>query len=221
MSGMLMRVISALGAFLHEEEPCLPSYSRFENNAGGRCAVVVIDVSPSMLQTDWKPSRLKAAQRAAKAYVKRLQQEEPDALVAIVAYSATARVILGPTLVGERDRLTRAIDSMRSSGCTNITAGLEAAFKLLKEVGGTCQVILLTDGEHNTGPGPLAIGKRLQDHAIVECVGVGGKPGDVDEALLKEIASANPDGSKRYRWIGSPVELAEHFDKLAGRITRQ
>ena len=52
------------------------------------------------------------------------------------------------------------------------------------------------------------------------CIGIGGAPHDVDEPLMKHIASEYPDGSKRYRWIGDKERLAQHFHCLAGRITR-
>ena len=52
------------------------------------------------------------------------------------------------------------------------------------------------------------------------CIGIGGTPHDVDESLMRDIASEYPDGSKRYRWIGDKERLAQHFHCLAGRITR-
>ena len=52
------------------------------------------------------------------------------------------------------------------------------------------------------------------------CVGIGGKPTDVNEKLLKSIASKYPDSSPRYRWIGDKKGLVQHFHQLAGRITR-
>jgi len=64
------------------------------------------------------------------------------------------------------------------------------------------------------------VSDRLRDIATVECVGIGGTPEEVDEDLLRYIASSYPDGSKRYRWIGDRKRLVEHFHNLAGGITR-
>jgi uncharacterized protein YegL len=188
---------------------------------GSRHSILVIDVSPSMRLEDWKPSRLKAAQEAAKAFVKRLASEDPIAKVAIVVYGGKAKLIMGFTDAAKYKKLARSIDSVRTFGSTNITSGLEVALDLAEGSDGLKQVVLITDGEHNSGPSPRGISSRLRQVAVVECIGIGGTPQDVDEELLRYIASAYPDGSKRYRWIGDKQRLVEHFHNLAGRLVRQ
>ncbi len=195
--------------------------TRPSDAGAGRDAVLVIDTSGSMQQTDWKPSRLEAAKEAAKAYVQRLATEEPDSRVAIISYSQRARVVCGLSTVRASNALGHAIDSITSIMWTNITSGLEKARRLLRGSPTVCQVVLLTDGHHNTGSKPEPVAGQLRRNAIIECVGIGGSPSDVDEASLKEIASSHPDGTKRYRWIGDTERLVEHFHNLAGRITRQ
>lgn len=183
-------------------------------------AVLVIDASASMSDTDWPPSRLHAAQDAAKQYVRRLRSESPNARVGVVAYSTKAKTIAKLTLVDDDTQLANRIDRIIAGSWTNITAGLQRAESLLKRVGGRCQVVLLTDGEHNQGSKPHRVAKRLRSIATLETVGIGGSPDDVDEELLKEIASANPDGSKRYRWIGDKEQLVRHFESLAERLVK-
>ena len=46
-----------------------------------------------MLFKDWRPSRLHAAKEAAQAYCKRLAEEEPEARIAIVAYSWSGHIL--------------------------------------------------------------------------------------------------------------------------------
>ena len=196
-----------------EPAPALPG--------GSRNAVLVLDASPSMEAEDWKPSRLEAAKASARAYVNRLRAEEPDARVAVVAYSSSARTMCGLTPVSKVGRLLRAIDDITVGDGTNITAGLTTAGKHLQGIGRAAQVVLLTDGAHNTGPEPTPVAARLRTIAILETVGIGGQPADVNEDLLKAISSAYPDGSKRYRWIGDKETLVRHFHNLAGRITRE
>ena len=82
-------------------------------------------------------------------------------------------------------------------------------------------MVLLSDGHNNTGPDPRPIAHRLKRSAVIECIGIGGSPSDVDEELMKDIASAYPDGTKRYRWIGDPERLEEAFIELAVGITRK
>ncbi len=205
------------------EGGAIPMRHEVVDIAGPRDAVLVIDASPSMEDTDWPPSRLAAAQEAARSYVERLVSEEPDASVGIVAYDGGARKVCKLIPVRELRKLFRAIGmiSADDGSGTNITAGLRVALKMLDGRGKAAQTIILTDGEHNTGVGPTAVAARLRKIATLECVGIGGHPTDVNEALLKELASAYPDGSKRYRWIGDKERLVQHFRKLAGRITRK
>lgn len=197
---------------------CERAIPRDSNDA--RDCVLVIDASGSMLATDWKPSRLKAAQEAAKAFCKRLAEEEPDANVAVVSYGDYAKVHCSLVSAALQKKLARRIELIDSRGCTNITDGLKKAFNILQGSRKTCQTVLLTDGHHNTGPSPARIANKLKKSVIIECVGIGGSPRDVDEELLEEIASEYPDGTKRYRWIGDKERLVQHFHKLAGRITR-
>jgi hypothetical protein len=53
---------------------------------------------------------------------------------------------------------------------------------------------------------------------IIDCIGIGGSPKDVDEKLLKEIASRNHDGSIRYCFIGDQQQLLRKYENLAHHI---
>ena len=173
-----------------------------------------------MTDTDWKPSRLDAAMDAAKAFAGRLANDEPDASVAVVAYGCSARTICQPTRARDLSRIRHAIDQIDVMGSTNMKAGMKEAQRLLgRDRDRTCQVVLLSDG-HNTGGSPRNGANELKTFTTVECVGIGGRPTDVDEALLKGLASVGPNGEPRYRWIGDKERLVRHFHDLAGRITR-
>jgi Mg-chelatase subunit ChlD len=184
-----------------------------------RDAVLAIDTSSSMSAADWRPSRLKAAQESAIAFVERLAESHPGSRVAIVVYSNKADLIIPLTNVKHKMQLQHAINSIKSHGSTNITDALQVTLKILKTAGNG-QVILLTDGQHNTGESPHRVADRLKNHAVINCIGIGGTRTCVDEKLLKYIASYRPDGTKRYRWIGDKQGLVEHFQNLAGRISR-
>lgn len=188
--------------------------------ATAKCAVLVLDASPSMEDSDWPPSRLRAAQEAACAYVQQVAEDDPNAHIAVVAYHKCAKVQLRLTPACDGRRLAAAINRITTANATNITAGLEAAARLLRGRPGPNQILLLTDGDHNWGPSPIDIVDRVHGLATVECVGIGGSPDDVNERLLRSIASSFPNGSKRYRWIGDKARLVEHFRQVAGRLTR-
>lgn len=185
----------------------------------GRDCVVVLDVSPSMLTPDWRPNRLEGARNGATAYVNKLAELEAGARVAIVSYARRARRLCRLTPVHKKAELTAALKRLRVTSWTNITAGLTEAHKLLKNGRRVQQVILLTDGAHNTGRKPYHVADLLKQTSVLECIGIGARA-NVDEVLLRKIASERPDGTKRYRWIGDPEELEEHYRRLAGRITR-
>ena len=72
-----------------------------------RTIVMAIDVSLSMGATDVEPSRLQAAQAAAKAFV---QEQPKDVAIAIVAFAGTASVAQAAT--HNRDDLIAAIDRL-------------------------------------------------------------------------------------------------------------
>ena len=185
-----------------------------------RDRVLVLDLSESMLSTDWRPSRLKAAKRAAKAFAEELSNNEPDALIGAVGYGSRAATLCPLTAAREYGTIASAIDAVHTRGTANITDGVRIAEKMLKPGQRPAQIVLLSDGHHNEGPGPQRIAEKLKQRAIIECVGIGGRPQDVDEKLLKSIASTRANGTKRYRWIGDEGQLVKQFRKLAGRITR-
>jgi len=203
--------------FLFEETSA--SSPRGPSTEAPRDCVLVIDVSGSMLEDDWKPTRLDGAKEAAITFARRLLQEQPNARVAIVVFACKAKLACEITTVSGSSKIGQKIDQTDVGGSTNMYAGLKVALGLFGNHGRTCQVVLLTDG-HNTGKNPEKLAERLKEFAIIECVGIGGSPGDVDESLLKQIASSQPDGRKRYRWIGQKDQLVKHFHKLAGGIRR-
>ena len=83
----------------------------------------------------------------------------------------------------------------------------------------TNRIIMLTDGEHLGDGNPVNVAARLKNKGvIIDCIGIGGCPKDVDEALLKRIASRNPDGSIRYCFIGDQEQLIRKYQSLAQHI---
>ncbi len=209
---------NALKNFLFEETTSFET-SGLSSAEGPRDCVLVIDASGSMYNDDWKPTRLDAAKNAARTFARRLSQEQPDARVAVITFGCEAKVVCQLTSAKEFGKISSKIDQIDIEGATNMYAGLKAALGLFKGRSRTSQVILLTDG-HNTSKDPEKLADKLKEFAVIECVGIGGRPSEVDEPLLKKIASAYPDGAKRYRWIGQKEKLINHFHKLACGIRR-
>lgn len=81
------------------------------------------------------------------------------------------------------------------------------------------RIVLLSDGEHNTGASPVTVASRLKRAGVtIDCIGIAGSPDSVDEDLLKEIASRNPDGTVRYCFIGDSDALLKKYQDLARHI---
>lgn len=211
--------------------------------------IVVLDVSGSMDNTDWQPSRLKAAIEATTALIEIKASSHASDEMAIVSYSSHARVECKPINVASgKLSLLDAVNRLTANGSTNIYAGLKKAGNLLNtnnetsapesvitrlsnwifDTGASAnstssgflkRIILLTDGCHNSGQSPEKIAEKLKARGvIIECIGIGGSPEDVEESLLREIATTDSNGINHYWFIGNKAGLIKRFEKLAGHI---
>ncbi len=84
-----------------------------------RTIILAMDVSLSMRANDVDPSRIVAAQNAAKEFVKELPK---DIRAGIVTFAGTASVVQPPTL--DRDELVAAIDRFQLQRHTAIGSGI-------------------------------------------------------------------------------------------------
>ena len=84
-----------------------------------RTIILAIDVSLSMRASDVEPSRLAAAQDAAKAFI---QDQPSDVRIGIVSFAGTALLVQAPTQ--NRDDLIAAIDRLELQRHTAIGSGL-------------------------------------------------------------------------------------------------
>jgi Ca-activated chloride channel family protein len=91
-----------------------------------RTIMLAIDVSLSMRATDIEPSRIVAAQAAAKTFV---QEQPPDVRVGIVTFAGTASVVQPPTT--NRDDLLAAIDRFELQRATAIGSGIVVSLATL------------------------------------------------------------------------------------------
>jgi len=143
-----------------------------------------------------------------------------------VCFSSTAHVLCPWSAVRAlRDVETVQVawlEACRAFGLQNtgIGEGLQAGVLLAAARRGPTQVVVLTDGHHNTGVDPLEVAPQLKSLATVAVVGIGGSPSDVDEELLRQVASRDSRGRPRYRWIGHRGALLAHYETLAGGLAR-
>ena len=179
--------------------------------------IIIIDCSISMQTEDYPPNRLEAAIDAAIEYVNTLAGQNAAAKVAVISFSDEAKVIVPPMAINNSMKIIKRIRSIKIEGSTNIGNGFEQATKVLTNYSGLndrSQIILLTDG---FGDCPINIPEKLkrQYGTIIDVVGIGGSPNDVNESLLRKVATTEPDSTNHYRFIADANTLKKHYRQLA------
>jgi len=200
--------------------------------------MLVIDVSLSMEATDVEPTRLAAAQDAAKDFVTGLT---PGINLGLIAFAGTATVLVSPTT--DREGVANAIDNLRLA---ESTATGEAIFAALQAIDGFAQVIsgvegapparivLMTDGKQTipTDDGDDPRGAFTAARAAAEAevpvstisfgtetgeVTIDGKtqPVPVDDDSMREIARLS--GGEFYR-AATADQLHRVYDTLGEQI---
>ncbi|MDT7784158.1 MAG: Ca-activated chloride channel, partial [Pseudonocardiales bacterium] len=117
--------------------------------------MLVVDVSLSMKATDIKPSRLEAAQSAAKSFTEGLT---PGINLGLISFAGSATVLVAPTT--DRPAVTQSIDGLKLAQSTATGDALVAAMASIdsfgKVVGGAegpppARIVLMTDGKETVG----------------------------------------------------------------------
>ena len=191
--------------------------------------MLVTDESGSMSATDVAPSRLDAAQQAARSFMDRV----PDKLlVGFVGYSSAIQTQLEPTV--EHDTIKSAIDGLRADGGTATGDALTAALDRLEARRGKdgrtapAAIVLLSDGKTTDGTDPLTAARRAARLRIpISTVALGtpdgvvagpmGQPVPVppDPATLRQIAEQS--GGRAFE-TGDAGELDQVYEQLGSRI---
>ena len=95
--------------------------------ASSRATVILaMDVSGSMQASDVKPTRIQAAQLAAKKFI---EQQPPNVAIGIVAFASIALLVQQPTL--EREPLYAAIDNFELRRGTAVGSGLLTSMRTI------------------------------------------------------------------------------------------
>ena len=191
-------------------------------------AVILVDISISMKQSDWPPSRLHGAMAAVEGLLDLKHMNYPNDLVGMVGFSQTASVLQPLVSIGgEGRRIFRTDPAMIQTGpSTNMSAGLSLAGGILAEAVRNLadpylppalidrQIILLTDGEHNDGPEPVPLARELQQSGIVlDVIGIG-TPSEIDHTCARTIASER-NGRPSYCFVGDVGSLIVRMTQLA------
>jgi Ca-activated chloride channel family protein len=120
--------------------------------------MLVIDVSQSMRATDVSPSRLAAAQDAAKQFAGQLT---PGINLGLIAFAGTATVLVSPTT--NHDATKTAIDKLQLADRTATGEGIFTALQAIATVGAVigggdapppARIVLMSDGKETVPSNP-------------------------------------------------------------------
>ncbi len=221
--------------------------------------ILALDVSGSMRATDVKPDRMTAAQNAAKTFIEDQPGQVKIGVVTMAATAAVAQTptIKRDDLIGAIDRvklqngtalgggIVIALDTLLPdagidvdkviSGRSSFMLSPEqrAAIEKFKPVppgsNSSAAIVLLTDGESNTGPELLVAAKLAAERGVrVYTVGVGTKQGAtlsvdgwsmrvrLDEEALKKVAEMT---RAEYFRAANAADLKKIYKQLAARMT--
>ncbi len=236
--------------------------------------MLAIDVSGSMRAADIQPTRLVAAQAAARAFV---DNQPRGTRIGIVAFAGTAQVVQPPT--ASREELYESIDRLQPQRGTAVGSAIVMSLATVfpgagidlrsvgRPPGATADtsregrrdaararppgpaagapphepvpagsydgavVVLLSDGQSNTGPDPLAAAKLAADRGVrVYTVGIGTAKGEVlrtdgwsmrvslDEAMLKTVADVTRG---EFFQATTAEELKRIYQSMASRFVME
>jgi Ca-activated chloride channel family protein len=222
---------------------------------GQGVVVLAFDVSGSMAATDESPTRMDAAKAAATSFV---QAQPPGIAIGVVAFSDSGIAVQAPST--DQAEVLQAIKQLTPQKGTALGQGLQTALHVVQiaEAGSSVDyytsssaapsptdtpapvppgshasaaVVLLTDGENNERPDPVAIAQQAADLGIrVDTVAIGTADGadldlngfhvhsQLDEALLQQIAQMT-DGT--YYAPDAVGHITDVFGSIAPIVTIQ
>ncbi|MBA8924451.1 Ca-activated chloride channel family protein [Kutzneria viridogrisea] len=193
--------------------------------------MLVIDVSPSMEATDIRPSRIKAAQGAAKDFVQNMTE---GINLGLVTFGGSATVDVSPTTA--RKPVTDAIDNIKLQPATAtgeaIAAALQAIQQFEKGLGGPsgappARIVLMSDGKQTAGRDEFAMAKQCKEGGIpISTISYGTSDGvvdlegqqvpvPVDDESLHELADMS--GGEFYK-ADTSDKLREIYQSLGEQI---
>lgn len=199
--------------------------------------MLVIDVSQSMRATDVEPSRLAAAQEAAKQFADQLT---PGINLGLISYAGTATVLVSPTT--NREATKNAIDKLQLADRTATGEAIFTSLQSIATVGAVigggdepppARIVLMSDGKETVPSNPdnpkgaFTAARTAEDQGVpISTVSFGTaygyveindqrQPVPVDDDMLKRIADLS--GGSAYT-ASSLEQLKEVFTSLQEQI---
>jgi Ca-activated chloride channel family protein len=218
--------------------------------------ILAFDVSASMAATDLAPTRMDAAKAAAEDFVAR---QPSSVTIGVVAFSDFGVSIQTPT--SDQGSVIAAIDRLAPQKGTSLASGILASLNVIAiaEAGpyannyysnqspaptaaptptpvpsgyhAPAAIVLLTDGENNESPDPLAAAQTAADRGVrIYTVGIGSAAGttvtvdgfqihtQLDEATLQQISQVT---GGTYYAASDAQQLRSIYDDLDTQLVIQ
>jgi Ca-activated chloride channel homolog len=194
--------------------------------------MMVTDTSGSMDATDVAPSRLKAAQVAARALAKKLPEQFR---LGLVSFNNAAEQLVAPTT--DRNQVRAAIDGLKVHGSTamgdGLDLGLRSARTPISDSNGRARrlparLVLLSDGKSERGSEPVDVADRAKKLKIpIYTISLGTQAGTLnrngksipvppDTVTLRDIAETT---GGRYYAAPNAAKLEQIYENLGVRFS--
>lgn len=168
---------------------------------------VVLDRSGSMNDQ----GKMNGAKNAANQFVDTMRNNDQSA---IVSFSSNSQINSGKTKTKGNSK--GAINAINAKGATNMTSGLGDAETALKGLDKDTPkvIVFLSDGQHNTGPGPMDKAEQLKKEGYrIWTIGFGK---NADQDLLRRMATTPAD----YSFAMNAGDLNKRFEELGKAMCR-
>lgn len=203
----------------NEENVILRLGVQAEELAGGdrppAALTFIVDTSGSMD----RPNRLGLVVDALSGLTRELNDDDT---VAIVTYSDDGVVVLDPTPASDRDAILDAISSLRTTGSTNLQAGLELGYEMANAQyrrDRVNRVILASDGIANVGlVDPDSLANMIRDDADdgIQLVTIGVGMDGFNDVMMEQLAD---QGDGFYAYVDELSEAQRLFsDELVSTL---
>ena len=215
--------------------------------------ILTFDVSGSMAADDLKPTRMEAAKAAARDFVER---QPSSVVIGVVAFSDAGLTVQVPT--SDQAAVIATIDRLAPTRGTALATGIGASLDAITLAENppptdyyskrssppeatpvpapvppgshrSAAIVLLTDGENNENPDPVAAATEAADRGVrIFTVGIGSATGadldiggfrvhtQLDEPMLQQIADLT---TGTYYHAADAEELHAIYDELDPRLS--
>jgi Ca-activated chloride channel family protein len=147
--------------------------------------MLVTDTSGSMLANDVRPTRLAAAQVAARTFIKKVPE---DFRIGLIGFGSTAEQLIAPTT--DHAEVTAAVNALKVHGATAMGDALDLAVRSARApipdgLGGSrrlpAAIVLLSDGASTRGKDPIDVARTAKRFRIpIYTVALGTRSGTLD-----------------------------------------